>query len=120
MKLAILEALRGFPTIMLMLLLRVICLMLLLWQSHLYFIGPWKLQCTLNENSFLPSSLQASCSHVLCSMNDIAVSLAKQGVDRDKPFVGLLFLINYLKYLGLVQFTSPTLFFFLLLMMTLP
>lgn len=113
MKLAILEALRGFPTIMLMLLLRVICLMLLLWQSHLYFIGPCKLQYTLNENSLLASSLQASCTRVLFSVNDIAVSLPKQGVDRDEPFVVLLFLINYLKYLGLVQFTSCTLFFFL-------
>ena len=120
MKLATLEALGGFPTIMLILLLRVICLMLLLWHSHLYFIGPWKLQYTLNENSLLASSLQASCSHVLCSVNDIAVSLAKQWVDRDEPFVGLLFLINYLKYLGSVQFTSRTLFFFLLLMMPLP
>ena len=50
---------------------------------------PWKCQFHINEIKEISSSLAVSFGHVLRRANSMVDALAKQGVDRASPCVGL-------------------------------
>ena len=49
---------------------------------------PWKFQFHFNELKKISSSLVVSSGHVMRNANSMVDTLAKQGVDRDSPWVG--------------------------------
>lgn len=61
-----------------------------MWVLNRKVMIPWKIQFHLNEIREISASINVSFRHETRSANSLADELAKQGVERVSPWVGVV------------------------------